>query len=50
VTLPVGADEEHIAAIYGHGILEVTVKVVTNGAGKTARRIPVRQNQHIKAT
>jgi HSP20 family protein len=50
VTLPAGADEENIGAIYGHGILEVTVKVATNGAAKTARKIPVRQNQHIKAT
>lgn len=50
VTLPTGADEEHIEAIYGHGILEITVELATNGAGKTARKIPVRQNQHIKAT
>jgi HSP20 family protein len=50
VTLPAGADEEHTEALYGHGILEVTVKIATNGAGKTARKVPVRQNQHIKAT
>lgn len=50
VTLPAGADEEHIQAMYSHGILEVTIKVATNGAGKTVRKIPVRQNQHIKAT
>jgi HSP20 family protein len=50
VTLPAGADEEHIEAIYGRGILEVTVKVAPNGATKTARKIPVRQNHHIKPT
>ena len=50
VTLPAGADEEHIDAIYGHGILEVTVKLAEYTADKTARKIPVRQHQHIKAT
>jgi HSP20 family protein len=50
VTLPAGADEEHVEAIYGHGILEVTVKLAEDTASKTARKIPVTQNQHIKAT
>jgi len=50
VTLPAGADEEHVDAIYGHGILEVTVKLAGDTDDKTARKIPVRQNQHIKAT
>jgi len=50
VTLPAGADEEHVDAIYGHGILEVTVKLAAESADKTARKIPVRQNHHIKAT
>ena len=50
VTLPAGADEEHVEAIYGHGILEVTVKLAEGEAEKTMRKIPVRQNQHIKAT
>jgi len=49
VTLPAGADEQHVQAVYGHGILEVTVKLA-EAAEKTARKIPVRQNQHIKAT
>ena len=49
VTLPAGADEEHIQAVYGHGILEVTVKLA-EAAETTARKVPVRQNQHIKAT
>jgi HSP20 family protein len=50
VTLPAGADEEHVEAIYGRGILEVTVKLAEDTASKTARTIPVTQNQHIKAT
>ena len=50
VTLPAGADEEHIEAVYGHGILEVAVKLAEDTANKTARKIPVRQNQHIKPT
>jgi len=50
VTLPAGADEESIEAIYGHGILEVTVKLAAEATNKAARKIPVRQNQHIKAT
>ena len=49
VTLPAGADEQQVQAVYGHGILEVTVKLA-EAAEKTARKIPVRQNQHIKAT
>src|ERR1700758_2210474 len=50
VTLPAGADEEHVEAIYGHGILEVTVKLAEDTASKTARTIPVTQNHRIKAT
>jgi HSP20 family protein len=50
VTLPAGADEEHIEAVYGHGILEVAVKLAEDTADKTARKIPVRQNRHIKPT
>jgi len=50
VMLPAGADESHVEAIYGHGILEVTVKLAEDTAGKAARKIPVMQNQHIKAT
>lgn len=50
VTLPAGADEEHVEAIYGHGILEVTVKLAATAAAPTERKIPVRQHQHIKAT
>jgi HSP20 family protein len=50
VTLPAGADEEHVEAIYGHGILEITVRVGKDAAEKTMRTIPVRQNHHIEAT
>ncbi len=50
VTLPAGADEEHVEAIYGHGILEVTVKLTAEKADTAVRKIPVRQNQHLKPT
>jgi HSP20 family protein len=50
MTLPAGADEEHIEASYGHGILEVTVKLTEKGEDESVRKIPVRQNQHIKPT
>ncbi len=50
VTLPAAADEEHIEAVYGHGILEVTVKLADKGADNSGRKIPVRQDQHIKPT
>jgi HSP20 family protein len=50
VTLPVGADEEHIQAIYDKGILEVTVPVEDKTEDQSRRRIPVRLNQHIKPT
>ena len=48
VTLPAAADKEHIDAVYGHGILEVTVPLAETSAAESARKIPVRQNQHIK--
>jgi HSP20 family protein len=50
VTLPAGADEEHVEALYGRGILEVTVEVAGCAADKAARKIPVRQSRHITAT
>jgi HSP20 family molecular chaperone IbpA len=50
LTLPAGADEEHTAARYGHGILDVTVKLAAKGPDKPSRRVPVRQDQHIKPT
>jgi HSP20 family protein len=50
VTLPAGADEDHIDAVYGHGILEVTVKLAAEGAEASERKIPIRQNQHIQPT
>jgi len=50
VALPAGADEEHIEAVYGHGILEVTVKLADKAGDKAGRKIPVMQDQHIKPT
>jgi HSP20 family protein len=49
VTLPAGADEEHIEALYDNGILEVTVALGDESAGRTGRKIPVMLHQHIKA-
>jgi HSP20 family protein len=49
-TLPTGADEEHVAALYGHGILDVTVKLADKRPDKPGRRIPVRLDQHIQPT
>src|SRR5271166_5447114 len=43
VALPAGADEDHIEAVYGHGILEVTVKLAAKSADESGRKIPVRQ-------
>ncbi len=48
VTLPASADKEHIDAVYGHGILEVTVRLADKSAEESSRKVPVRQNQHIK--
>jgi HSP20 family protein len=50
MTLPASADEDHVDATYGHGILEVTVRLADKGADEAVRKIPVRQNQHIKPT
>jgi HSP20 family protein len=50
VTLPAGADEDHIEASYSHGILEVTVKLAEKGADTGGRKIAVRQDQHIEPT
>ena len=50
VTLPADADEEHLDAVYGHGILEVTVKLAAKATDQAARKIPVRENQHIRPT
>jgi len=49
ISLPEGADEHHIDAVYGHGILEVTVKLEEK-EDRSKRKIPVRPNQHIKPT
>jgi HSP20 family molecular chaperone IbpA len=48
VTLPAGADEDHIEATSSHGVLEVTVKLAEKGAEAAGRKIPVRQHQHVK--
>jgi HSP20 family protein len=48
LTLPATADEEHIQAIFGHGILEITVKLSETAGGKAVKTIPVMEDQHIK--
>ena len=50
VALPASADEAHIEASYGHGILELAVQLADKEAGAASRKIPVRQNRHIKPT
>ena len=50
VTLPEGADEDHIRASYDSGILEVVVTIKDQAAGKAPKRVPVAMNKHIKPT
>jgi HSP20 family protein len=50
MTLPAGADTQHIEASYGHGILTVTVGLSTEDGDHAGRKIPVRQDHHIKPT
>lgn len=47
ISLPAGADEEHIQAVYGHGVLEVTVSLKEKADEKAPQRIPVMPNKHI---
>jgi HSP20 family protein len=44
VTLPAGADEEHIKASYDKGILEVVVDLREPEAKEAQRRIPVKSS------
>jgi HSP20 family protein len=50
LTLPAGADEEHIQASYDKGILEVAVGLKDQESEKTQKHIPVKLNKHIKPT
>jgi len=50
VTLPEDADEDHIRASYGSGILEVVVTLKDEPPGEALRRIPVMRNMHLKPT
>ena len=50
VTLPEGADEDHIRASYDSGILEVVVTLKDQGAEKAQKRIPVTMRKHIAPT
>ncbi len=46
VPLPANADEAHIQATYGNGVLEVVAAL--HEPDSTQRRIPVLRDQHIK--
>jgi HSP20 family protein len=48
IRLPVDADEDHIQASYGSGVLEVAVPL--KEASEAERHIPVLVNQHIVPT
>jgi HSP20 family protein len=48
VTLPEGADVEHVDAMYDNGILEVRVPLPKESAETTIKSVPVRMNRHIK--
>jgi HSP20 family protein len=50
MTLPAGADEDHIQASYDKGILEITIDLKAKEPAEAERKIPVRPVQHIKAT
>ena len=50
VTLPEGADEDHIRASYDSGILEVVVTLKDQATGKAPKRVPVFMNKHIEPT
>ncbi len=48
VTLPEGADDEHLEAAYDNGILEITVGLASKD-GEVRRTIPVMLHHHVKA-
>jgi HSP20 family protein len=50
VSLPEGADEDHIQALYDRGVLEVTVALKDQAAENAHKSIPVRMHMHIKPT
>jgi HSP20 family protein len=50
VTLPGGADEDHIQALYDRGVLEVTVALKDQATKRAEKRIPVQMHMHIKPT
>lgn len=50
ITLPAGADEDHIQASYDMGVLEVAIEIKDQAAEKVSKRIPIMLNRHIKPT
>jgi|SRR5579875_2343705 len=49
VMLPAEADESHVQAVYGNGVLEVSVALKEKKEA-AERHIPIMRNQHIKPT
>lgn len=47
VPLPVEVDDQHIQALYSHGVLEVIIPLKEKQDGKPQRHIPVLQDKHI---
>ena len=50
MTLPAGADEEHIRASYDNGIVEVVIGLKEKEAEPEAKHIPVTLKKHIDPT
>jgi HSP20 family protein len=50
ITLPAGADEDHIQASYDYGVLEVAIKIKGQAAEDAHKHIPVILNKHIDPT
>jgi HSP20 family protein len=50
VTLPASAQRDHVEAVYGHGILEVTIALADGRGEHAGRKIPVRVNRHVQPT
>ena len=50
VTLPEGADQDHVRASYDRGVLEVVLALKEEGSEKTPKRIPITMRKHITPT
>ena len=50
ITLPEGADQDHIRASYDKGVLEVVVTLKDEGSEKAPKHIPITMRKHITPT